>query len=391
MMLDLIDNICITGMGMVSSLGLDVVTCCAAARAGIVRSEELDYFPVRSPDDGAIGSLIGHMTSMLTEGFEDEIRLLRLVQAGLLDLQQQVSQAPWRHSRAAFYLSLPDPRRLEKGLSLISNITDYQHSEEIMEGAQEIEQKPYIESIALRLLQNAARLSGWPGDLSLHFVGISGHTGVSEAIQKAIDDLSEKRVEIAVIGGVDSLLDEDTIVWLAETGRLKTLGLPVGLQPGEAGAFLLLETVQGARSRGSHLLGMLRGLSLAKESGSLWSAEPPTGLGLTEVISGIAEKAGWNNGQPVWLITDHNGESYRAMEWGNAIVQLVARSKIFAEPMLWYPAASFGDTGAASGAVSLCMAISAFARGYAPAPTAAVISSAEGHLRTAILLEMPDN
>ena len=72
------------------------------------------------------------------------------------------------------------------------------------------------------------------------------------------------------------------------------------------------------------------------------------------------------------------------MEWGNAVVRLVAQSPRFAEPVLWYPAASFGDTGAASGAVALCMAIRAFERGYAPAQTATIISSADGSNRAAV-------
>ena len=79
--------------------------------------------------------------------------------------------------------------------------------------------------------------------------------------------------------------------------------------------------------------------------------------------------------------------SYRAMEWGNAVIRLVGNSQAFAEPVLWYPAASFGDTGAASGAVALCIAVNAFARGYAPAQTVAILSSAEDSSRAAVLLK----
>jgi 3-oxoacyl-[acyl-carrier-protein] synthase-1 len=93
------------------------------------------------------------------------------------------------------------------------------------------------------------------------------------------------------------------------------------------------------------------------------------------------------DGLPIWFITDQNGELYRATEWGNVVVRLVGYSQAFADPVLWYPAASFGDTGAVSGAVAICMAVNAFARGYAPAQTVAILSSAEDPSRAAVLLK----
>lgn len=382
------DAVCITGLGMVASLGYDVATVCAAARAGIVRPAELDYFPVRSPEDGEIAGVIGHPVPELTRGFEGFARLLRIAQAGLADLQRQAPHAPWISARTAFYLSLADPRREYTGLALIQDEESRQGREE---EAQEAEQESPDEDMGLPLLQTAAQLTGWPGESFLRFVTTSGHTGAAEAICEACKDLHEGRVEAAIIGGVDSLLEEDTLVWLESTSRLKTPSVPAGLQPGEAGAFLLLETAQGAKTRGGRLFGVVQDVRLGKESKSLLSGDPPTGTGLTEVLTGIMGGAGWQDIIPVWLITDQNGEPYRATEWGNTIVRLVARSRAFTEPMLWHPAASVGETGAASGAVSLCIAARAFTRGYAPARTVAVLSSADSSLRAAVLIKMPDN
>lgn len=380
--------ITITGMGMVSSLGHDVVTSCAAARAGIVRSADLEWFPVLSPLDGAIESAIGYPVPILTEGFEGEARLLRLTQAGLSDLKRRVSDVPWTQAHTAFYLSMPDPRRLRSGINLIADENDRQA---FTEEANKIVQEASAEDVALRLLENAARLNGWPGELTLRFVTTSGHTGVAEALRKAYADLTEGRVEAAVVGGVDSLLEENTLAWLENTGRLKTPDLPTGLQTGEACAFLLLEIGRSAKARGAVPCAILKEISLAKECRTLLSGEPPLGMGLVEVISSITKRFEWENARPVWLISDQNGESYRAIEWGNAIVRLVAQSQAFVESELWCPAASFGDTGAASGAVSICTAIRAFVRGYAPAQTVAVISSADGFARSAILLRAHSN
>lgn len=387
-MLDSINNICITGMGMVSSLGLDVVTCCAAARAGIVRSEELDYFRYRSPEDGAVESAIGHVVPVLTEGFEGFARILRLFQGGLANLQRQIPHAVWKSAHTAFYLSLANSRRVYTGLNLIQTKEIRQRR---AEEAQEAEEYPQDDDgIVSRLLETASRASAWPDEPFLQFVTTSGHSGVAEALGKALYDLRAGRVEVAVVGGVDSLLEEDTLLWLQSAGRLKTAGIASSLQPGEAGAFLLLETIRNARLRGAPVFGIVENLRLGKEVNTLLSGDTPRGVGLMEVISGIIDNPGRKNTYPAWLITDQNGEPYRAMEWGNAMVRLTARSQVFAEPVLWYPAVSFGDTGAASGAVSLCMASCAFDRGYAPSKRVAVISSSDGVSRAAVLLKAPE-
>src|SRR5215813_4737977 len=107
--------IAITGRGMVASLGHDVDTCCAAARAGLVRSQPLDY-QVDSPDDSVGESAIGCPVPFLTAGFEGEARLLRLAQAGLTDLLRHVPEAPRTLASIPCYLSLPNPFRSYTGV-----------------------------------------------------------------------------------------------------------------------------------------------------------------------------------------------------------------------------------------------------------------------------------
>jgi 3-oxoacyl-[acyl-carrier-protein] synthase-1 len=75
------------------------------------------------------------------------------------------------------------------------------------------------------------------------------------------------------------------------------------------------------------------------------------------------------------------------MEWGHALVRLLERWPAVHEPVLWYPATSFGETGAASGPLAVCMAVSAVARGYAPAANAVIASSSDGSGRAAVVGE----
>jgi len=307
-----------------------------------------------------------------------------LMQAGLADLQRQVPSAPWKSARTGFYLSLPHPRRIYTGLDLIP---DEGERQERLEEAREAEQEPLDDTIPQRLLEKAAQLCGWHGKPSLRFVATSGHTGVAEVIHKAIEDLSSGQMEMAIVGGVDSLMEEDTLEWLGNMGRLKTPSLPDGLQPGEAGSFLSIETWQRVKARGGCALAIVQqDVCVGEESKTLLSGGAPVGIGLSSVLSRISTSTDWKGNQPLWLITDQNGEHFRAMEWGTAVVGLVASSQAFIAPILWHSAESFGDTGAASGAVSLCMAIRGFNRDYAPAKNVVVISSAEGSHRTAIYL-----
>ena len=252
---NLADAICITGLGMVSSLGYDVVTACAAARAGLVRSQELDYFPIRSLVDGEIAGVIGYPIPELTRGFEGFARLLRITHAGLADLQQQVPHAPWASAHSAFYLSLPDPRRIYRGLDLMQ---DEESRQGRAQEAAEAQQLPLDEESGLRLLHTATHIIGWPSAPFLQFVTVSGHTGIAEALAHALQDLRTGQVETAIVGGADSLLEESTLTWLENTGRLKTSGAPAGLQPGEAGAFVLLETVIVPECEGAVSLGLCR-------------------------------------------------------------------------------------------------------------------------------------
>lgn len=376
----------VTAAAMASSLGLDVINACAAARAGLVRSTALDYFPVVSPDDGSVEHAIGHRLPLLTEGFEGEAHLVRLFQAGLQDLRQQAAHVSWDRARVAFYLSVAHPQRIHTAMELVA---DEEVRKSLFEKTQEAQEEAPAGNPVAKAFARAVELSAWPGPAEIRKLATSGNTGIAEVLAQAVADLQQNRVEVAVVGGVDSQLEEDMLWWLAHTGRLKTPSVATGRQPGEAAAFLVLEAEGGTSSSRSPVLARLADLRFSQESHSQLSGEPPVGDGLSQVIVEMAGAAGWADGAPFWVVADQNGEYYRAHEWGTALVRLVARSQRLADPKVWYPAISFGDTGAACGAVAACMVVRAFARGYSAGPTAAVISSAEGPPRAGFVLAAP--
>jgi 3-oxoacyl-[acyl-carrier-protein] synthase-1 len=374
-------RIVIRGVGMASSLGLDTPTACAAARAGLNRAVALEHFVLKGPDSDVRG-IAGHCAPMITQGFEGVARLTRLAQAGLEDLQR--STDGWSTQGAAFYVALPNPIRRFDGLALIEEeALRAEYERELAE----LRNAHTARSMAVDVLSSATSLAGWPHEFEIRCNDVSGHTGVAVALQAAMADLSNGRARKAIVGGVDSLIGERTLQWLNDTGRLKTPVVAAGLQPGEAAAFLALECEEGAGS--APCLGAIDGLQFALETHPLLEGEPPLGDGLAQVLMASAVTAGWDRDILPWIVSDHNGELYRAYDWGHACTRLRPAYPGLAESAPWHPVEAFGDTGAASGAVGLVMATFAFQRGFAPASSAVVLSSSDGPGRAAVRVSSP--
>lgn len=378
------ESVPVVGCGMVSSLGHDVVTGCAAARAGIVRPSELDTYLVAN-EEAQGESLIAHIVPWLTHGFEGMARQLRLLEGGLADLMRQTPNRPWCDARAGFFVSMPNPGRIQSGPKLIE---DEDERREFEQEAASLS-VPSPQQVAKELIDKACTLVDWEGPGLVQFVATSGATGVIEAVAQAQKTLASGALDFAIVVALDSWLDYDTLVWLERAGRLKTPDQPVGLSPGEACAVLVLESPRHARDRRAETLASIGQTQFGEDPMNLLAGESPTGRTLAEVIDTVRPGAGWGNSVRPWILSDHNGESYRAAEWGNALVHLVARSDVYQDIASWFPAASFGDTGAAAAGVAICVALRAFARGYALHDTAAIVASSDGPTKASILVHAP--
>jgi 3-oxoacyl-[acyl-carrier-protein] synthase-1 len=373
---------------MVAALGADVATNCAASRAGISRSSVIEHFRLRSPADGKEEQIAGHQAKLFTRGFERDSRLVRLAQGALMDLAAQLRPLDWRQWRHGFYLSLPDAQRVFLGSELIADEAvrrAWMDAKTTPDG--EATGEPAQNSArAQRVLRQAAALAQWPAEAELAFASVAGHAGALAALTAAVADLASGQTDIAVVLGVDSLLDEETLEWLHMCGRLKCDAMPTGCQPGEAGVALAVMSASMASATGSSPLVAVGALAESREARALLSAAPASGTGLADVVSRLW--TGANGGTP-WIVSDHNGEFYRAMDWGNALVRLRAQFDAFADPILWYPAMSFGDTGAASPLAAVCVVARAWTRNYAPAASAVIAAASDGPERAAAVLADP--
>jgi hypothetical protein len=377
----------VAGCGMVAALGPDVLTNCAAARAGISRASSIENYRGRSDVEGVPESIPGHQATLFTRGFEGDQRLVRLAQGALADLLARTTQIDWTVTPHRFYVSMPDSWRIDTGNQLIpeNEVREARDQERLARVAEDgVFPADLPDGRASAVVQQAALLARWPTDPAVRYVG-SGHAGGIEAIRAARAELASGATSLAVVLGMDSLLDEDTLEWLRLCARLKCDGLPTGLQPGEAGVAIALTAVADTRVAAPPAV-LLRAAG-AREGRTLISGASPVGEALAAVIA-----RSWTatDADP-WIISDQNGELYRAMEWGYALVRLRGQFPAFAEPTLWYPAVSFGDTGAASGLVAVCVAVRAWERRYAPSNVALILSTSEGDARAALALASADS
>lgn len=344
----------VTGISANTSLG-DAVTTCAAVRARLARPLPLEA-EAWTEEEGAI-PVAGHPVATVA-GFQGEARLLALALEPLSRLWQEAKLAA--SPEVALLLALPDlQRRAEAAKTTL----------------------PKSRSVLDRL----AVLAGLPPSGAWRRTFALGHAGFATAVDAALKLLAQGSVQACIVGGVDSLCDQVAVDALAAAGQLKTDDNPVGLQPGEAAAFLLLERPETARQRGARVLGQAVGVGMASQPQA--EKEPPLGQGLLAALQQLFAATGAASPGSAFFVLDRNGETVRANDWGYCLQRITGRIPGLLPAAQWDPATCLGDTGAASGALGAQLAIRAFARGYAPGACGIVLSASDGGARTALRLE----
>ncbi|WP_434385332.1 TIGR02270 family protein [Melittangium boletus] len=335
----------VTGVGMVSALGDDVIASCAASRAGLTRIHSIEDVRVWDAESGQPEPARVVAIPWLTEGFSGCGRLAALATEALLDLRAQTGFEPG--SRCALFLTAPDDYyrcQVEEREGLGSSL-------------QEERRATYQEELLPTILR-AAGLSAALKAQPLFF----GAVGFVQALQEASHQLERGAVDACIVGGVDSLVEPQLIAALDELGLLKTPGNPVGFLPGEAAAFVLIERGSAAVRRGARILATLDALCYDAEPFHRLSRTPARGEALARCLRRTLDSCSPQE-KPQWVISSLNGDDYRAADWGHASVALRSTGHLVDVPA-WYPAASFGEVGAATGPLSTCLAAHGFARGF---------------------------
>ncbi|MFY0566308.1 hypothetical protein ACN28E_21065 [Archangium lansingense] len=314
--------------------------------------EDYTYLP------GIGGAVIGHAVRYHTEGYSGLGRLVRLGHAAFADLIAQGHVSPGELEDTGLLLNLSDgyflkerSERQEKSSPGYTPDDETDNAEGYLQFQQECE-----EQLIPRLCEPMG-LRFHPKHRKLFFGGPAGFASILRTASELIQSGQLKR---CIVGGIDSLIDPLMIHALTELGVLKTPSHPVGQMPGEAAALLLLERHAQVRVRAARIDALLAEPHIEEEHVHRFSGQQPRGIALVKAISrALPQQSGQT---PKLLIGNLNGDEWRAREWGMALTKLPPALR---DARLWIPALSFGEIGAATGAVAACMGVRAFARGYA--------------------------
>ncbi|GAC19413.1 hypothetical protein [Paraglaciecola arctica] len=372
-----------------TSLGLDCRSSAAGARAGLVRSQEADNYPLGMPAMDEIEKAIIHPLPFITSGFQDQARLGIILTKTLADICEQLNRDNI-NIPLDVYFSLPHPHRTNQGIALQTDEPSAQEFElEALLDNEEPDETLYHSTI-----NKSFKDLPWPVVPKIKKIFFSGSSGVSECINavncnnQAADNDVREQASLSIIVAVDSLVSIKELEWLHGCSRLKSSDNPVGVQPGEAGAAFTVCTPKAAAQLGLKPQANIQQCIIDKNSTSQLKAQIPDGKVLANILNRLLPVTDKDNIFQAWVMSDHNGEEPRAAEWGGALHFLTKAKPHTVVSDTWFPVTSFGYTDAAYGAIAIVLICEAFNRGYAPSSHAYAMASADGVLRSGITVSL---
>lgn len=308
----------IVSIGMVTSVGLDAPSACAAMRAGIDGFQETNF--LAGPDEALIGAPIP-----LPRGWIGEKRFAHLAAGAICEAIQEVPEA---RRKAVVILCLPEESRPGRPVRSLRALV-----RSILEIA-EIPQSARLFNVS----------HGRP----------SGHV----ALDQARRILAASEAPFVLIVGVDSYLTTHAIEHYLARRRLLTLSNPDGFIPGEAAAAILC--TKAGPSGGFRLFG----LGLSREKSFIHNEEdiPLRGDGIVEAYRSALSQTGIEMNGLGYRISDLIGEAYFFKQTALASIRLVRGHHGFQD--LWSPAESLGNVGASVVPLMIGMAWTAARKRY---------------------------
>lgn len=337
----------VTGLGLVTPVGLTAEPSIAALRAGVSRLETLPGTSIAAGENEQ-EPIIGARVSELTDGLLGQPRLKAMMQPALQDCLTDSAVSADR--RIGIFLgtsgSSPANRHVQYDDAVKKNLLDC-----IPDG---------LEVAYARLIQ-------------------TGRASVLGGVRDAARALSEGTIDVALVGAADSWVTPRALHWLRQEGRLPEYPRHTGTLPAEAAGFVALETAQAAGQRGARTYATITASAGANES-AIWG-EANNGVALAHAIRGVSEGV---TDTHALVISDLDGERYRAMEW----VMAQPKSMWYSETHEhWNPADCIGDSGAAMGAIMLAWGSAALFKGYARTGRVLVWGASDEGAREAVMLE----
>jgi 3-oxoacyl-[acyl-carrier-protein] synthase-1 len=322
----------IVSVGMVTAVGLDAPSACAAMRAGIDGFQETGF--LASGGEYLIGAPVP-----IPGGWVGEKRMAYLAATAIGEVFEQVPDA---RGSAALMLCLAEEDRLGR---------------------------PVIDPS--RLLRRIASLTGLSAPEKTRIVAHgrpSGHV----ALEQARRILAAGESAYVMIVGVDSYLTAGTITHYFTENRLLVPDNPDGFIPGEAAAAIL------CRATGPSSTGLrLRGLGLSRERAFVYNPDDLAlrGDGMTAAYATALKQTGIPMHRVGYRMADLIGEKYFFKQSALATLRLTRGRRDFMD--LWSPGETLGNIGAAVVPLMIGWAFTAAAKGYAAGDPVLVEASSD--------------
>ncbi len=370
----------VTAIGMATSLGLDSACACAGARAGLVRLREITTLNYALDPDIAkegldgVPLLVGHMVPVIGAGCAGIAKLLALSRPALTELIRDIRLDSSQWHRTALGINISDGY-FQKNFGPVP------------ESSFDADPPTFAAlwtRMAVRLTQRLCDEFALPIEAKRQFVVLGGRVGVADVLLRAAHLMERGEIDRCIIGGVESCVEAQSILAYAAAGVLKCAANPTGFIPGEGAAFLVVE--RGGAAAGPPGAFLIGDIAQASDASYLQAEAFPQGAGLSTCMIEVLADADAQS--DCLVIADLNGAELRALDWGHALVHLRARFP-GSRFDTWLPALSFGETGAAAGALALCMAYRAIERGYLTEGPVVVALSSEDGRRAALRLDRP--
>ena len=364
-------DVVITGLGMVTPVGLSAQASCAALRAGITGREEIETYMVDGESLEKVPVVGGRVP---TEWFDGGPIQEEWPGHERFDVRPPAPVnrlvAPGTERVAA--LAGPAAREAWLDASLSPDSTDliglYLGLGEGEEAA------PVIEAVHKVVGKS----------LEPKVVTAEGRAAGIAAVASAFADLRSGRVQVGLVCGVDSLIRRPILARLDAASVLRSATSPQGVIPGEAAAFLVLETASGAARRSLSRRVQILSVAVADEP-TAGTDRPNDASGLTRALHHATRESGGLESPPL-VVCDLNGDRYRALEWALASTRTMGR--LHGDLDVWHPADCIGDCGAASGPLNIVWAVVALQKSYARSNRVLVWGASDGRIRGAVVLAL---
>lgn len=311
--------VAITAVGMVTGVGLDAPSSCAAIRCAIDGFAETRFM-----DDG--GEWIMGCSVPLEEPWRGKTKLLKMAAAAIRECLEQTPQL--KPEQTPLLLCLPETDRPGR----VFNDDNAFFLDLQREMGLEFHAKSRV--IAM------------------------GRVSLGVAMKRARELIHEHQLKHVMIAGADSLLVGATLAEYMEREYVLTSRNSDGFIPGEAGSAIVIEPVY--RKAEPQLI--CYGLGFGTEAAHVDSEEPLRAEGLTTAIKQALGDAKIEMHDLDFRITDVSGKQYYFKEAALALGRVLRVRK--EEFDIWHPADCVGEVGAAIGGVMFGVIRAACTKGY---------------------------